>query len=82
MDARGSMAASLYHPDLKLSARELLENDRVAQKINGATDFVLLEDAEYQKLLHAFEVIRGFEITDVELVKRVLNAKEVNVREE
>jgi hypothetical protein len=80
-DVRGSIAACLYHPDLKLYARDLLDNDRLAQKIKAATDFVLVEDAEYEKVKAAFETIKGFEINDVELVKRVLEAEKVEVQE-
>jgi hypothetical protein len=80
-DVRGSIVNSLYHPDLKLSAKELLDNDRLAQKIKGATDSILLEDAEWDKVSAAFNKISGFGINDVELVNRVLNAEEIEVKE-
>ena len=79
--AKIAMAAILYHPDLRLGYKELFENDRVAQKINSAQDSVLLEEAEYLKLKHAFETIKGFGREDVELVRRVLEAPEVEVKE-
>jgi hypothetical protein len=79
--AKIAMSAILYHPDLRLGFRELFENDKVAQKINVAQDSVLLEEAEYQKLKHAFETIKGFGKEDVELVRRVMEAPEVEVKE-
>lgn len=80
-DVKGSIYASLYHPDLKLSAMELLGNDKIAQKVKSAEDKVLLEDAEYEKVKRAFETLRGFDMNDVELVKRVLDAEIVEVKE-
>ena len=80
-DVKGSMVDGMYHPELRLGSRELFENDRVAQKINSSDEYVLLEEADYQKLKLAFDTIKGFRKEDVELVKRVLEAPEVEVKE-
>ena len=80
-NVKGSLVDSLYHPELRLGSRELFENDRVAQKINSSEGYVLLEEADYQKLKLAFDTIKGFRKEDVELVKRVLEAPEVEVQE-
>jgi hypothetical protein len=80
-DVKGSIYAALYHPDLKLSAMELLGNDKIAQKVKAAEGSVLLEEAEYEKIKRAFETLRGFDMNDVELVKRVLDAETVEVVE-
>ena len=76
-----SIEIALYHPDLKLNFRDLLENDRVAQKIKQANGSVLLEETEYSRVKVAFENIQGFRREDVELVKRVIEAPEVEVQE-
>jgi len=76
-----SIEIALYHPDLKLNFRDLLENDRVAQKIKQANGFILLEESEYLRVRLAFESIKGFRKEDVELVKRVIEAPEVEVQE-
>ena len=76
-----SIEIALYHPDLKLNFRDLLENDRVAQKIKQANGSILLEENEYIRVKHAFETIQGFRREDVELVKRVIEAPEVEVQE-
>lgn len=66
-----------------LAAHELLQLDDLGRKVmnhpNG--DAILLEEADYQKIRKAFEAFQGFSRMDVELVRRVLNAPEVEVEE-
>jgi hypothetical protein len=76
-----SIYNALYHPDLRLSAKDLLDNDRLAQKIKACGNVALLEEEEYQRVLQAFNTIKGFGSNDVELVRRVLEASEVEVKE-
>jgi hypothetical protein len=65
-----------------LTARDVLGLDDLKEKIRKhPEDSVLLEEADYQKILKAFEAFRGFRYNDVELVRRVLNAPEVKVQE-
>ena len=80
-DVKGSIVNGLYHSELRLGYKELFENDRIAQKVKNSNGFVLLEEAEYEKLKQAFEIIRGFTKEDVELVRRVIEAPEVSVKE-
>ena len=80
-DVKESVVSGMYHSELRLGARELFDNDRVAQKINSAHGHVLLEEADYQKVKTAFETIKGFRKEDLELVRRVLDAPEVTVKE-
>ena len=81
-NVKESLVGCLFHPELKLGGRNIIERDAIAKKIESAEDHVLLEDAEYQKLLHAFETVRGFGKSEVELVRRVFDAKDVNVVEQ
>ena len=81
-DVKKSISMSLYHPELKLSSRELLDNDRLARKIESADDSILLEESDYACVLRAFETIKGFDKHDVELVRRVIEAPEIKVKEE
>ena len=76
-----SLVGCLFHPELKLGGRDVIDRDKIATKIESAEDYVLLEDAEYQKLLHAFETVKGFGKADVELVRRVFEAEDVEVKE-
>ena len=42
---------------------------------------ILVEEEDYRKLRQAFETIEGFTKNDMELVKRVLEAEEIEVEE-
>ena len=78
-DVKASLIICLLHPVLKLGARELLIRNKIGMKIEESDSFVLLEEAEYEKLKSAIETIEGFGQNDVELVTRVLEAEEVEV---
>jgi hypothetical protein len=82
-DVRSSVTGVLFAQP-GLNARDVLELDDLRKKIqqDHPEDSVLLEESDYQKILKAFEAFRGFRYMDVELVRRVLNAPEVKVREE
>ena len=80
-NVKESLVGCLFHPELKLGGREIIERDVVAKKIESAVDYVLLEDAEYQKLNHAFETVRGFGKNEIELVRRVFDAEDIEVKE-
>ena len=80
-DVRMSLSNLLFNPGLKLNSRDLLDNDRLSQKILRAESAILLEESEYKRLKSAVEGFNGFTKTDVELVRRVLEAPEVPVKE-
>ena len=80
-NVKESLIGCLFHPELKLGGREIIERDLIAKKIDSAEEHILLENAEYQKLLHAFETVKGFGKSEVELVKRVFNAEDIIVKE-
>jgi hypothetical protein len=79
---RISLVNTLFHPDLKLNAYQLLENNKLATKIKDSEDdSILLEEYEYQKIKAAIELISGFTKDDIEFVNRILNAETVEVKE-
>jgi len=81
-DVKVSLVSMLFHPDLRLEAKELLERDKLANKINDCEDgFVLLEDADYEKVKGALGIITGFSRNDVEFVRRILEAEKAEVVE-
>jgi hypothetical protein len=80
-DVKKTLTLMLFLPSLKLGARDLIENDKIATKIESCTDMVLLEESEYAKLKMAFEIFEGYSRNDAEVVDRVLNAPEVPVKE-
>lgn len=79
---RESIAAALFVPELHLSAVNLLKNNKIAEKVlYEKTDTLLLEEEEYQSLKAGMEAATGFSQQDVEMVRRVLEAPQVNVVE-
>lgn len=81
-EVRASCAAVLFHPELRLSARDLLKSAVLAEKIERAGDAVLLEEEEYERLKAAVEAIHTYARNDVEFVNRVLDAPAVQVQEQ
>lgn len=78
-DTKEALITCLFHPSLKLSAREVLIRNQIGAKIEGAKGFVLLEETEYEKLRTAVDSIEGFSKNEVELINRVFNAEVVQV---
>ena len=76
-----SLEICLFHPQLNIDGREMMKRRKVLHKIEEAEDFLLLEDDEWQKLKSAFETIKGMSKNELELVERVLEAEEIEVKE-
>lgn len=79
VDPKTALGNMLYRPELKLSARDLLAQAALVEKIETAGDSVLLEDAEYARVKKAFETVTGYGRGDLPLVRRVLEAPDVAV---
>lgn len=66
--------------DNQLTGREVLERDVIARKILACTDgHVLLEEDEWNKLNMATTTVRGLSRPDVELIRRIVDAKQIEV---
>ncbi|MBA7618716.1 hypothetical protein ES703_26047 [subsurface metagenome] len=65
--------------DNQLSGKELLERDDIARKILCADGHVLLEEEEWSKLNTATTIVRGLSKPDVELIRRIVDAKKIEV---
>ena len=76
-----SLEMCLLHPMLRLDGRELLVRGKIVDKISAADGTLMLEDEEYKKLKSAFETVTGFSKNDMEIVRRVLEAEEIEVAE-
>lgn len=77
---REALAEVLFHPELKLRAMELLNRDDLARKIlSYPEDDMLFEESEYALIKNAVEIVQGFTRNDVEFVRRVLEARTVDV---
>jgi predicted glycosyltransferase involved in capsule biosynthesis len=81
-DVKGSIRGILFHADQRLSGIDLMENFKLAEKIAAAEGSILLEKDDYNRLKKSFDAFRGFGENDVELVKRILDAPEVQVKED
>lgn len=78
---RNSLISLLFHPELHLTAVQLLETNELADKIRTSGDTILLSQDEYLRVEHAANVATGYGQNDVEFVQRILNAPEVTVEE-
>lgn len=78
-DVKESLAGILLSPEQKMSATELLKNNILAEQILQSEKTLLLETDAYTRLKKAVESFVGYGKNDVELVKRVLEAPEVEV---
>ena len=77
---KDSLVNLLMHADLGLNGVELLKRQVFASKILTSKDpDLLIEEEEYNCLQHAIQTIRGFSRNDVELVQRIMEAKQVDV---
>ncbi len=80
-DAKTFLTAAILHPQLGLTGMEVLARSKIVDKIEQCDGTLLLEEADYLKLKHAFETVKGFTLNDMTLVKRVLEAKQIEVKE-
>lgn len=81
-NVKDSMVNILFTPELKLSGREVLQVNKLATKIEDCEeDEIILETVDYEKLSRAVDTFRGFGKNDVEFISRVLEAKDVEVKE-
>jgi len=73
-----SIVNVMFIRELQLQGAELLKQQMLAMKLeNCKEDSIMLEDAEYERIKKAFDTYKGFTRPDVELVKRILEAEEV-----
>jgi len=66
----------------QLSMAEVLRRDRIMVKIREqeSKGFVLLEDADFNVIKQGFEAFKGFGVNEVELCKRIDEAKDEDVK--
>ena len=76
---KNSIITILFQPALKLSAVELLKQNKLAEKVASSGDELLLEEEEYTRLKIALDALEGLSRNDVEFVTRILEASSVEV---
>lgn len=78
---RDSIVEILFHPNLQLGGKQLLDQNILALKIEKWPDNdLLLEEDEYNKVKAGVEALRGLGRHDVEFISRILNAPTVEVQ--
>ena len=79
---KDSILSLLFNRDLELDSVGLVRQNILAAKIETCkASEVLLEEDEYQRVKRAVAVFKGFNRNDVELVTRVNEAAEVDVKQ-
>ena len=77
-----SMVDILLSRELGLSARDALAREDLARKIRDCSDgSILIEEAEWEKLQAAVDMIKGWCRTDLEFLHRIIDAPVVEVEE-
>ena len=79
-DVCASLAAVVFN-NREMTPRELLKVNALAEKIERSQGYVLLEDAEYDKLIAGLEGTSPAQLTRdaAECVRRVLDAPQIEV---
>ncbi len=80
-DVRKSLVSVLFHPGLQLDPFQVLEANELADKIRIGGDTILLSEQEYAKIQAGLKVIKGCQEADVEFVRRLIHAEEVELEE-
>ena len=80
-DMKEMLVGLLLHTSLGLTGQEIYKRTPIADKIKKADGEVLLEEDEYAKILGAVNTVKGFGMNDREMVRRIIDAKEVAVTE-
>ena len=70
---KDSILNIMFLPDLRLQGAELVRQNILAIKIEQSTDFVMLEEEEYERVKKAAESYKAQSRADVELIDRILN---------
>lgn len=78
-NVKDQLCALLFHPDLKLTATQAREREKVKTTILKANNAVNLEEQEHNWVKQGLDVARGFTANDLELINRVYDAEDVEV---
>lgn len=79
---KNSLVEILMARDNQLGGRELLERDKLGRRILDSNDgSILLEEADWNRLVRSAETVMGLGRQEVEMVRRIFEAEEVEVEE-
>ena len=78
---KDSIIQLMFHPNLRLSGKTLLETNIIAEKLLKADKEILLEEEEYNKIKSAVDGFEGFSRNEVKLVERINNCPQIDIKE-
>ena len=77
-DVKASVISIMFSEHMKHTSQALMDYSDIKEKIKKAEDSVILEDAEFSKILNAVDTFQGFREIDLEFVKRIKNAETID----
>jgi hypothetical protein len=80
-DVKHSLISIMFSEHMKHSSQSLIDYSELKEKIKSSDDFILLESTEYDKVLRAVDSFSGYREIDLEFVRRIKSAKEIEVTE-
>lgn len=82
-DVRATLLNLLFHPDLNLSAVDTLSRQKLGHSIrHDESDVLLVSPEDHAKIQAAVEAWKGYSERDIEFLRRVIEAPEVDVDEQ
>lgn len=78
---KSNLIEVIFNPKLEIGAYDLLKRNEIAQAIMACGDSILLEESDYSIIKDAVERMKGYQRYAVELVRRVLEAPVVEIKE-
>lgn len=79
---RPALVGILLNPQLNLTGIDVFNRYPLASRIkNSDNEVILLDSEEYGWFKTAIAAVKGFGINDVELIRRIRNAPEVDIEE-
>jgi hypothetical protein len=78
-NVKDSLISILFMPGNGVTARESFKRQVLADKIEAADKTVMIEEADWMKLVEAAEKIENVGRNDIEFMHRILDAPEVKV---
>lgn len=78
-DVKDSLVRMLWNPALELTVEQAFETKPLVDRIRATKDGIVIDQSDYVRLKKALAVIRGAQEDDLELFRRIRDAKEVEL---
>lgn len=80
INVKEQIATLIVNDQLQLNGPNLLKNYRLSEKFKNETkDHILLENEEYVILENAVNIVKGFPVSWVEILERIINAEDHDI---